>query len=100
MLQILDNVVFCNDNIDLDDIDSDTVTFFSDDMGLVTIGRNNINLEDDNFDKDDFFNIVLVRIFAWQNIFKQRRAYKKDRLRINAYSMTSNKSVGLVYDKG
>ena len=38
MLEELDNVIFSNDDINIDDIDSDIVTFFSDDMGLVTIG--------------------------------------------------------------
>ena len=38
MLEEPDNVIFSNDDINIDDIDSDIVTFFSDDMGLVTIG--------------------------------------------------------------
>ena len=37
MLEELDNVIFSNDDINIDDIYSDIVTFFSDDMGLVTI---------------------------------------------------------------
>ena len=40
VLEKLDNVVFSNDDIYLDDIDSDIVTFFSDGMGLVTIDFN------------------------------------------------------------
>ena len=40
MLKKLDNVVFSNDDIYLDDIDSDIVTFFSDVMGLVTTDFN------------------------------------------------------------
>ena len=53
MLEKLDNVIFSNDDINLDDIDSDIVTFFSDNMGLVTIDLNNINLDINNFVEDD-----------------------------------------------
>ena len=35
MLENLDNAVFFNDDIDLGNVDYDTVTFFSDDMGPV-----------------------------------------------------------------
>ena len=38
MLEELVTVTFSNEDINIDDIDSDIVTFFSDDMGLVTIG--------------------------------------------------------------
>ena len=34
MFQILDNVIFSNDDIDLDYMDCDIATFFSDDMDL------------------------------------------------------------------
>ena len=33
-------------------------------MGLVTVDLNNINLDDDNFDKDDPANIVRVSLIA------------------------------------
>ena len=63
--------------IDLDNIDSDNVTFFSDGMNLVTVDLNNINLVNDNFDKDDPTNIVLVTLIAWCNKLKQYKACKK-----------------------
>ena len=53
MLEKLDNFLFCNDGVDLDDIDSEIVTFVSNDMDLVTINLNNINLDDDYFNEDD-----------------------------------------------
>ena len=53
MLEKLYNVVFSNGDIDFDDIDSDIVTLFSDDMGHNTISLNNVNLDDENFDDDD-----------------------------------------------
>ena len=64
MLENLDNVLFSNDEIDLDDIDSDIVTFFSDGMGLVTIDLNNISLDDCNFDEDDSETIIQIKRMA------------------------------------
>ena len=77
MLEKLDNVAFANNDIDLDDRDFDTVTFFSDSMDLSTIDLNNINLDEDGFDEDDPTNTVLDRSIAWCNTFKQRKAFKK-----------------------
>ena len=53
MFEKLDNFVLSNDNIDLDDTKSGIVTFFSDDLILVTKDLNNINLDGDNFDEND-----------------------------------------------
>ena len=64
MLKKYDNVVFSNDDIDIDDIDSDIVTFFSGGMGYVTAGLNNFELNDNDFGKDNTANIVLVRLNA------------------------------------
>ena len=72
MLEKLDYVVFSN-NID----DIDFVTFFSEIMTLVTLDLNNSDLDDDKFDEDDPYNIILVRITAWHNRFKQRKACKE-----------------------
>ena len=55
-------------DINLDDIDSDIVTFFSKNMKLVTI---NINLHYYNFDEDDHETIVFVGLMAWCNRYKQ-----------------------------
>ena len=71
MLKKLANVVFSNDDVDLNDID-DIVAFFSDSMGLVATDVNNINFDDDTFGEFDPINIVFVRLTAWCNIFKQR----------------------------
>ena len=56
-------MMFSNDDIDLDDIDSDIVTFFGDDMRLVTRDLSNIKLDDHNFD-EDAENIIHVRPMA------------------------------------
>ena len=48
------NAVFSNDGLVFVDIDSDIVTFFSNDIGLNNINLKNINLDDeDNFDDYD-----------------------------------------------
>ena len=52
MLEILDNVVFCYDDIDLDYKDSVIVKFCSNDMDINTIDLDNIKL-DDNYDDDN-----------------------------------------------
>ena len=76
MFAKLDNVVYSN-YINLDDLDSDMATFFRDDMAHNTKALNNINLDDDNFDKDDLPSIAFVRLTAWQNRFGQPNACKK-----------------------
>ena len=70
MLDKLDNIIFCNDNIAIHDINS-ILTFFSDGIGLNTIDLNNINL---NYDEDDPENVIHVRHKAW---CKQRKACKR-----------------------
>ena len=47
-IEKLDNAVFFKDGIVFDYIDSDIVTFFSDDIGLNIINLNVINLDDVN----------------------------------------------------
>ena len=76
---------FSHDDIDLDDIDYDIVTFFSD---------------RDKFDEDDHSNTVPFRLLDSIVIdFINVKPAKKDRQRNNAYNMTSNKGAGLLYDK-
>ena len=48
----------------------DIVTFFGDDMGLVTRDLSNIKLDDNNFD-EDAENIIHVRPKAQCNKFKK-----------------------------
>ena len=68
MLEKLYNAVFSND-VYLDDVYSDIVTFFSDDMDHNPIDLNDINLDYVAFDEDDPTSIVLVRRMAWYNGF-------------------------------
>ena len=76
MLEKLDKGVFSDDDVDLDDINSNIVTFFSDDMGLNTIDLNSINFDNNNFNDDDPETIIHVRFMAWCNRFQQRKACK------------------------
>ena len=51
--------------------------FFRNDIGLVSIDRNNSSLGDYNFGGDTLVTIVHVRLMAWCNIFEQRKVCKK-----------------------
>ena len=64
MLDIINNVVFPNDDIDLDYINSDVVTFFSDNIDITTIDLENISLNDDD---DDPKSMIHFRPVAWCN---------------------------------
>ena len=62
------------------DADSDNVIFFNDDTDIVNVGFNNFKIHDDNFDDDeegDPKTIIHIRLMAWCNRYKQRKAYTK-----------------------
>ena len=73
--------------------------WFSDGVCLDSIDLNDINFYDYDFDEDDSANIVLIRLIAWCKHISKVKDPKNDKQRINAYSMASNKGVGLVFDK-
>ena len=56
-----------NDDIDLDDMNSDIAKFFSDARGLHTINLSNNNPDDDNFDDDNSETIIHIRLMTWCN---------------------------------
>ena len=85
MIKNLDDDFFSNYDIIFVNENCNNVTFFDDEMGFLSVDLNNINLDDVNFDKDDPAAIIHVRIMAWRNRFKQRKAFKKD---ISKESMT------------
>ena len=58
MLEKLNNVALSNDDIDLEDRNSDIVTFFSDSMDLNTTDLTTINL-----DEDYLILIILLMLF-------------------------------------
>ena len=64
MLEKFDGVEFSNDDIDLDYLGSDIVTFFTDGMSLSTIDLNNFNLHYANLDEYNRETIIHVRFTA------------------------------------
>lgn len=77
MSKKLYNAVPSNSDIIFDDIESDIVAFFSNNIGLNSINLNNINPDDDDFDNFDPETINHVRLKAWYDRYKQRKALKK-----------------------
>ena len=53
MTEKLECAVLSNDYIFFGDLDSDFITFFSEDIGLKSITLDNINLHDKYFDHSD-----------------------------------------------
>ena len=45
-------------------------------MGILSLNLNNIDL-DNNFDKDHLDTIILIRLLAWHNKFKEVKHLKK-----------------------
>ena len=52
MIKNLDNALFANDHIIFINEASGDVTFYHDEMGILSVDLNNINLDDVNFDDD------------------------------------------------
>ena len=72
IIKKLDNTLFANDDIIFINKDTDNVSLFGDEMGILTVDLTNINLDDANFDEND--PIIHVR----RNICKQCNSCKKD----------------------
>ena len=53
MIKNFHGAFLANDHIPFFDEDCGDVTFFSDEMGILSVNLNNIDLDDVNFDKDD-----------------------------------------------
>ena len=62
-----DDVVISNDDIIIVNKDSDNVTFFSNDIGLVNVDLNNVRLDDVSFDNYGPEIIIHARFNAWYN---------------------------------
>ena len=50
----------------------DLLVFSSNEMGTLNIDVNNINL-DNNFDEDDSYTIILIRLLGWYIKFEKRK---------------------------
>ena len=72
-------------------VNSVNVTFFGDEMDILSVDINNINLDDIDFYKDGIETIIPIRLMAL------RKALKKRKQRINACRIASNKMLRLVY---
>ena len=42
-------------------------------MGILNIDLNNINLNDTNYEEDDPYTIILIRLLAWHIKFEKRK---------------------------
>ena len=78
MIKELDDALFDNDDIIFINEDSSIVMFKKSDMGILSLGLNNINLDGVNFYEDDLETIIHVRLMAWRNRYKQHKANKKE----------------------
>ena len=78
LLIALSRIKYLNDDIVFVNADSDNVTFFSDDVGLVNEDLNKFSLDGVNFGDDDLETIICVRLMAWFNRYKQRKNVKKE----------------------
>ena len=74
----MSRIKYLNDDIVFVNADSDNVTFFSDDVGLVNEDLNKFSLDGVNFGDDDLETIICVRLMAWFNRYKQRKNVKKE----------------------
>ena len=96
---MLGSVVFPNDDVDVDDIDSGTATFFDDARDLATKDLDSIILDliilMKMILKLLLLSDLLIGVIDWNNV----KHIGKDKQRIDAYSMVSNKSVALEHVK-
>ena len=71
------NAVSFNDDIVFVNADSDNFSFLSDDMGLANVHLNDLSLDDNNFDDDDYGTIIHAIIHVWCNWTNSARLVKK-----------------------
>ena len=77
MIKNLNDDLLSNDDIIFSNEDSNSVTLLSDETGCLSVDRNNINLDDVNFDEEDPETIIHDRLLAWWNRFKHEKHLKK-----------------------
>ena len=68
--------MYADDGLLFFDENSCDVTFCCDEMAILSVNRNNINLDND-FDEDDPDTIILIRLLAWYSKLKKRKVLKK-----------------------
>ena len=72
----LDNAVSFNDDIGLDNVDTDNVTFFNNSPNNITYSNDVVGLININLNKVNLDAITLVNLIAWCNRYKQHKAFK------------------------
>ena len=75
MIKKFHSTLFLDDDILFFDEESVNVTFFSDDIGILSVDLNSVNLDNANFDVDDPEMIIHVKLMAWCNRLKQQKAF-------------------------
>ena len=75
MIKELYTVLYADENILYFNEDSGNVTFCCNEMGILDIGFNNINV-DNNFYEHDPDTIILTRLLAWHVKFEKRKRLK------------------------
>ena len=78
-MEQLDSTVFYNNYKVFGYLDSDFVTFFSEDIGLNSITLVNINLDDDHFDCCDPETVNHIRLMGWYNKYNAKHQKKIDK---------------------
>ena len=73
MVDILNKVVFSNNDIHFNYIDPDIITLFCDDIGINTININIINLDGND---DNIETMINVKLVTWCSKYKQCIAFK------------------------
>ena len=76
LIKNLLTALFADENILCFNEDSGNVVFIYNGMGILNIGINNINL-DNNFDEDDPDTIIVIRPLALHIKFERRKELKK-----------------------
>lgn len=73
IVDILNKVVFSNNDIDFNYIDPDIITLFCDDIGINTININIINLDGND---DNIETMINVKLVTWRSRYKQCITFK------------------------
>ena len=69
--------LYADENIFYFDEDSGNVIFNCNGTGFLNKNLNNINLDDNNYVKDDLDTIIHMRLLAWHIKFEKREDLKK-----------------------
>ena len=89
-LEKLDNALRANDDILFYDEDFEKVIIIACQRHILAADIDQINLDNDNnFEENNPDTIFHVRLLTWCSKFKKHKTLKKNKRRINAYSIAS-----------